>query len=56
VCAVQGKAALKKGTTKVTGGTGAYYKLKGANLKFTVTPPTSGNTGTVAIEGVANYT
>ncbi|KAI8473712.1 MAG: alkaline-phosphatase-like protein [Monoraphidium minutum] len=53
---IQGKATLKKGTTKVTGGTGAYVKLKGSNLKFTVDRPTNGSAGTVTITGVASYT
>jgi glycerol kinase len=53
---VQGKASLEKGTTKITGGTGAFYRLKASGVKFTVTPPSGGTTGTVAIEGVANYT
>lgn len=53
---IQGIATPMKGTTKVTGGTGAFYKLKGSNLKFTVTRPSNGSVGTVTIDGVASYT
>ncbi|GBF93364.1 hypothetical protein Rsub_06402 [Raphidocelis subcapitata] len=53
---LQGKAKLEKGTAKITGGTGAFYKLKGSDIKFAVTPPSNGSTGTVMIEGIAAYT
>jgi hypothetical protein len=54
---MNGKASLTKGLTKVTGGTGAYWRLKAKGIKFTVVPPSgAGGTGTVTIEGVAKYT
>lgn len=47
---------LKTGLAKVVGGTGAYARLKGTNLKFSITRPNNGTTGTVSITGAAKYT